>query len=77
MKGLTWVLIVGLAPGKPHCLLKQIEKQIEKDNSLASFDIVISKSTIKKTEGYHLSKFHIYALVYCIYVFPSGLLHSV
>src|SRR5574341_574063 len=25
---------------------------------------------------YHLSKFHIYALVYCIYVFPSGLLHS-
>ena len=26
---------------------------------------------------YHLSKFHIYALVYCIGVFPSGLLHSV
>ena len=26
---------------------------------------------------YHLSKYHIYALVYCIYVFPSGLLHSV
>ena len=26
---------------------------------------------------YHLSKLHIYALVYCIYVFPSGLLHSV
>ena len=26
---------------------------------------------------YHLSKFHIYALVYCIYVFPSGLLNSV
>ena len=26
---------------------------------------------------YHLSKFHIYVLVYCIYVFPSGLLHSV
>lgn len=51
VKGLTSVLIVGLAPGKPHCLLKQIEKQIEKDNSLASFDIVISKSTIKKTEG--------------------------
>ena len=25
----------------------------------------------------HLSKFHIYALVYCIGVFPSGLLHSV
>ena len=25
---------------------------------------------------YHLSKFHIYALVYCIGVFPSGLLHS-
>ena len=27
--------------------------------------------------GYHLSKFHIYALVYCIRVFLSGLLHSV
>ena len=27
--------------------------------------------------GYHLSKFHIYALVYCLGVFLSGLLHSV
>ena len=26
---------------------------------------------------YHLSKFHIYALVYCIRVFLSGLLHSI
>ena len=26
---------------------------------------------------YHLSKFHIYALVYCIDIFLSGLLHSV
>ena len=26
---------------------------------------------------YHLSKFHIYALVYCIGVSLSGLLHSV
>ena len=26
---------------------------------------------------YHLSKFHIYALVYCIGVFRSGLLHSI
>ena len=26
---------------------------------------------------YHLSKFHMYALVYCIGVFLSGLLHSV
>ena len=34
---------------------------------------------LSRTPGYcyHLSKFHIYALVYCIYVFPSGLLHSV
>ena len=31
------------------------------------------------TQGYcyHLSKFHIYVLVYCIGVFLSGLLHSV
>ena len=26
---------------------------------------------------YHLSKFHVYVLVYCIGVFLSGLLHSV
>src|SRR5574339_316022 len=34
---------------------------------------------LSRTPGYcyQLSKFHIYALVYCIYVFPSGLLHSV
>ena len=34
---------------------------------------------LSRTQGYcyHLSKFHIYALVYCIGVFPSGLLHSV
>ena len=34
---------------------------------------------LSRTQGYryHLSKFHIYALVYCIDVFPSGLLHSV
>jgi len=33
---------------------------------------------LSRTQGYcyHLSKFHIYALVYCIGVFPSGLLHS-
>ena len=34
---------------------------------------------LSRTQGYcyHISKFHIYALVYCIGVFPSGLLHSV
>ena len=34
---------------------------------------------LSRTEGYcyHLSKFHIYALVYCIGVFLSVLLHSV
>ena len=34
---------------------------------------------LSHTRGYcyHLSKFHIYALVYCIGVFLSGLLHSV
>ena len=34
---------------------------------------------LSRTPGYcyPFSKFHIYALVYCIYVFPSGLLHSV
>ena len=34
---------------------------------------------LSRIEGYHyhLSKFHIYVLVYCIGVFLSGLLHSV
>ena len=34
---------------------------------------------LSRTQGYcyHLSKFHIYELVYCIGVFLSGLLHSV
>ena len=34
---------------------------------------------LSRTQGYcyHLSKFHIYALVYCIGVFLSDLLHSV
>ena len=34
---------------------------------------------LSRTQGYcyHLSKFHIYALVYCIGVFLSGLFHSV
>ena len=34
---------------------------------------------LSRTQGYcyHLSKFHIHALVYCIGVFLSGLLHSV
>ena len=33
---------------------------------------------LSRTQGYcyHLSKFYTYALVYCIGVFPSGLLHS-
>ena len=34
---------------------------------------------VSRTQGYHyhLSKFHIYALVYCIGILLSGLLHSV
>ena len=37
----------------------------------------LSSSSSIQDYCYHLSKFHIYALVYCIGVFPSGLLHSV
>ena len=41
--------------------------------------IYISVSFLSRVQGYcyHLSKFHIYALVYCIGVFLFGLLHSV
>jgi len=46
--------------------------------SIRLFSISVSL-LLSRTQGYcyHLSKFHIYALVYCIGVFPSGLLHSV
>ena len=37
----------------------------------------LSSSSSIQGYCYHLSKFHIYALVYCIGVFLSGLLHSV
>ena len=38
----------------------------------------LTDSESKEAPGcYRLSKFHIYALVYCIGVFLSGLLHSV
>ena len=42
------------------------------------FDISVTV-LLSRIQGYryHLSKFHIYALVYCIGVFLSGLLHSV
>ena len=42
-------------------------------------DLYIVSLLLSRTQGYcyHLSKFHIYALVYCIGVFLSGLLHSV
>ena len=41
------------------------------------FNISVSL-LLSRIQGYHdhLSKFHIYALVYCIGVFLSGLLHS-
>ena len=41
--------------------------------------LYISVYFLSRIQGYcyHLSKFHIYALVYCIGVFLSGLLHSV
>ena len=47
-------------------------------DSIRLFYISVSL-LLSHTQGYcyHLSKFHIYALVYCIGVFLSGLLHSV
>ena len=47
--------------------------------SIRLFYTSVSLLLSRRTQGYcyHLSKFHIYALVYCIGVFLSGLLHSV
>ena len=39
--------------------------------------ICVSFAVLHKGYHYHLSKFHIYVVVYCIGVFLSGLLHSV
>jgi len=49
----------------------------------AVYGVAQSQTRLKRLSSsiqgycYHLSKFHIYALVYCIGVFLSGLLHSV
>ena len=45
-------------------------------NSLSFTSVSLFLSHIQG-HHYHLSKFHIYVLVYCIGVFLSGLLHSV
>ena len=39
--------------------------------------ICVSFAVLHTGLSYHLSKFHIYALVYCISVFLSGLLHCI
>ena len=53
----------------PSSLSHRVQKTV-----LSSVSLLLSR-----IQGcrYHLSKFHIYALVYCIGVFLSGLLHSV
>ena len=49
----------------------------------AIYGVAQSRTRLKRLSSsiqgycYHLSKFHIYTLVYCIGVFLSGLLHSV
>ena len=47
--------------------------------SIRLFYVLSVSLLLSRIQGYryHLSKFHIYALVYCISVFLSGLLHSV
>ena len=47
------------------------------DSILKSRDITLPTKVRLVKAMDHLSKFHIYALVYCIGVFLSGLLHSV
>ena len=44
--------------------------------SLFCTSVLLLLSHIQR-HHYHLSKFHIYVLIYCIGVFLSGLLHSV
>ena len=58
-----------ILPNHPPHLSHRVQKTV----------LFICISLLSRIQGcrYHLSKFHIYALVYCIGVFLSGLLHSV
>ena len=58
-----------ILPNHPHSLSHRVQKTV----------LYICVSLVSCIQGYcyHLSKLHIYVLVYCIGVFLSGLLHSV
>ena len=72
---------------KPGLAIRSTYDNIHVSMPLPSPSPIESKSLFYTSESlllsrlqgyrYHLSKFHIYALIYCIGVFLSGLLHSV
>ena len=59
------------------CSLKSSHPHLLSESKTLFFTSVSLLLSCIKGYCYHLSKFHIYALVYCIGVLFSGLLHSV
>ena len=64
-----WTPGVGVGQGGLACCDSWGRKESDTTEQLIWSDLI-------QGYRYHLSKFHIYVLVYCIGVFPSGLLHS-
>ena len=77
----NWGLIIYFTYGNVHVsmLFSQIIPPSPSPTESKSLFFTSVSLLLSRIQGhcYHLSKFHIYVLVYCIGVFLSGLLHSV
>ena len=78
---IKFVLVTYFTYGNIHVsmIFSQIVLPLPSPTESKSLFFTSGSLLLSRIQGYHyhLSKFHIYALIYCIGVFLSGLLHSV